>query len=103
MISPLEIRKLGDAGMKIRWSDGHESQYSPKHLRVNCHCAACRNELTGEMMFDSATIPEDLKILKADVVGNYALSFGFSDGHGTGIYSFEHLRKACSCCTGVKA
>jgi DUF971 family protein len=34
---------------------------------------------------------------RADLVGNYALSFGFSDGHGTGIFSFEALRKLCPC------
>ena len=34
---------------------------------------------------------------RADIVGNYALSFAFSDGHGTGIYPFELLRKLCCC------
>lgn len=100
---PQEIRKQGDSGLKIRWSDGHESQYTPAQMRANCRCAACVNELTGERTFAPESIPQDLKLLEARVVGNYALGFSFSDGHGTGIYAFEHLRKICFCCAGVKA
>ena len=33
----------------------------------------------------------------ANAVGNYALQIQFSDGHATGIYSFEHLREICPC------
>lgn len=29
--------------------------------------------------------------------GNYALNFKFNEGHDTGIYSYEHLRKICPC------
>jgi DUF971 family protein len=38
-------------------------------------------------------------------VGNYAISFAFSDGHGTGIYRFDFLREICPCdlCGGVTA
>jgi ATP-binding protein involved in chromosome partitioning len=34
-------------------------------------------------------------MVKIEVVGNYALAFYWSDGHSTGIYSYEHLRKLC--------
>jgi DUF971 family protein len=27
-----------------------------------------------------------------DRVGNYALRFGFSDGHQTGLYTYDYLR-----------
>ncbi len=33
----------------------------------------------------------------AQAMGNYALQISFSDGHATGIYSFEHLREICPC------
>jgi len=33
----------------------------------------------------------------ANAVGNYAIQILFSDGHTTGIYSFEHLREICPC------
>ena len=34
---------------------------------------------------------------KATAVGNYAIQIEFSDGHATGIFSFEHLREICPC------
>jgi len=33
----------------------------------------------------------------ANAVGNYAIQIQFSDGHATGIYSYEHLREICPC------
>jgi DUF971 family protein len=30
-------------------------------------------------------------------VGRYAIRFHWSDGHSTGIYTFEHLRELCPC------
>lgn len=101
-VAPEEIRKTGDQGMKLRWPDGHESHFTAVQLRAICPCAACVNELTGERMFDPANLVKDLKILKANLVGNYALGFNFSDGHHTGIYSFDHLRKSCPCCVAVE-
>jgi len=32
-------------------------------------------------------------VLKAELVGNYALRIDWSDDHGSGIYSFEYLRE----------
>jgi Gamma-butyrobetaine hydroxylase-like, N-terminal/ParB-like nuclease domain len=34
-----------------------------------------------------------LKMVSVEPVGNYAIRILWSDGHGSGIYSFEHLRK----------
>lgn len=93
-MQPTEIRKRpGGAGMKISWDDGHASEYSAAQLRRSCRCAACRHELTGERILDPASVPETLTIAKADLIGNYAIGFAFSDGHSTGIYSFEWLRE----------
>jgi DUF971 family protein len=38
-----------------------------------------------------------LKMLNVEEVGHYAIRIAWSDGHGTGIYSFDHLRKICPC------
>jgi DUF971 family protein len=38
-----------------------------------------------------------LKMLHVEQVGHYAIKIDWSDGHNTGIYSFEHLRKICPC------
>lgn len=96
-VLPQEIKKRGDQAMKITWSDGHVSEYSAAHLRENCRCAACVNELTGERLIAPGSVPKDLKLAKAEVVGNYALGFQFGDGHATGIYTFQTLRSICPC------
>lgn len=79
--------------MKIKWNDGCDAQYPALYLRENCQCAACRHELTGERLLNSAALPKDLSILKSEIIGQYALGFLFSDGHSTGIYTFDMLRK----------
>ena len=38
----------------------------------------------------------------AKAIGNYALQIDFTDGHTTGIYSFEYLRTICPCEECVK-
>ncbi|MEK7859461.1 MAG: DUF971 domain-containing protein [Elusimicrobiota bacterium] len=95
--NPSNIEKVEDEQLRITWEDGHVSEYSFQLLRQNCPCALCKDEWSGEMLLDPATVPAEMKATKADLVGNYALSFAFSDGHGTGIFSFENLRKLCGC------
>lgn len=101
-MQPSSIRKIGSVAMRLTWEDGHTSEYSAKYLREQCHCAACRHELTGEQLLDPASIPHDLKIVSSQLIGHYALGFEFGDGHRTGIYTFENLRKICPCCVGSK-
>lgn len=92
-ITPREIRKkTGGAGMKLTWPDGKVGDFSAAYLRRNCRCAACQHELTGERLLDPTSVPETLSVQQAQIMGNYALAFVFSDGHSTGIYSFEWLR-----------
>lgn len=95
--SPKNIEKVDDDELRIVWEDGHVSQYSFQLLRQNCPCAMCKDEWSGDTLLDPDSVPDDLKAGRAEIVGNYALSFAFSDGHTTGIYSFENLRKLCSC------
>ena len=94
MIAPTEIRKRKEGkGLKLTWADGRVSEYAPLSLRSNCHCAACRDEITGSSRLDPAKLDPDLTIQKIELVGNYAVGISFSDGHGSGIYAFDHLRK----------
>jgi len=98
MIVPTVIRKIGDKQFKVQWSDGHESLYDAQYLRVLCPCAGCKDEFTGERQVFPDDVPMDTAIQKSEVIGNYALGFTFSDGHKTGIYSFDYLRSVCPCC-----
>ena len=95
--NPKNIEKIDDDQLRITWEDDHVSVYGFRYLRQNCPCAMCRDEWSGEMLLDPSTISDDTQSSRAEIVGNYALSFSFSDGHGTGIYSFEVLRRMCRC------
>lgn len=95
--TPRSIEKVEDARLRIVWDDGHKTELPFAVLRRQCPCAMCKDEWTGEQLLDPDTVSEELGASRADVVGNYALAFSFSDGHGTGIYTFEMLRKLCKC------
>ena len=63
-----------------------------RDLRLACGCAICVDEWTGEEHLDPACVPEDVRPLKIESVGRYALQIQWSDGHDTGIYPFRRLR-----------
>ncbi len=76
----------------ILWPDGSESQLPNRHVRGNCRCALCVDENSGERIVGIDQIPEDIQAESVAPLGNYAISIAWSDGHTTGIYSWEHLR-----------
>lgn len=88
------LRALDDdeAGLALCWADGHEQRLSPRDLRLACACAQCREEMTGAQLLAPDRVPLDIRITRIWSVGNYALGMAFSDGHGTGIYTFKSLR-----------
>jgi DUF971 family protein len=94
-VEPTEIAREGAAGLRINWADGRVCRYGAAALRRVCPCAQCVNEYTGERTLDPKTISDDLSVASMDLVGRYALTFRWSDGHQTGIYSFRLLRELC--------
>ncbi len=96
MIEPTEIIEESDREISVNWSDASERKYNAAQLRKACPCAGCVNEWTGEKTLKEETVADDLSFSHITVVGRYALNFHFSDGHDTGIYSFEYLRKMSS-------
>jgi len=66
-------------------------------LRLACPCAACREEMTGRPLLDPARVPEDIDGLAVQLVGAYGIRIDWSDGHNTGIYAYEMLRRMCPC------
>lgn len=96
--TPAEIGPTEDeARLRIRWQDGHVSEYTPRDLRLRCPCAGCVEEMTGRPLLDPRTVAEDVYPMQIRYVGRYALQFDWSDGHRTGIYPFDALRDMCSC------
>ncbi len=81
----------------IEWRDGHESRYFGQVLRGLCPCASCQDEDTGQRLILPMHIPDTLEFRRIEMVGHYAIQFEWSDGHRTGIYSFDRLRRLCTC------
>jgi DUF971 family protein len=88
--------------VKIVWSDDHKSSYPFDGLRAACPCVECRGGHSHmgappdrrEVLLTPAT---ELTVENVQQLGSYALQFQWSDGHWTGIYTWEFLRQACPC------
>ena len=93
-IAPTEVRRIGEQRLlRITWNDGHVSDYPWTYLRGWCPCAGCQGH-GGERRYIHAPASD---LASISVVGNYALSIVWSDGHDTGIYSYRYLRDLCAC------
>lgn len=103
---PEAIQREGEFGLAITWSDGQLLKYTAVKLRDGCPCATCKEkqrakELEREKMGGkilklpvlSAGELQPLRILRMQPVGNYAYNIAFSDGHDSGIFTFELLRE----------
>lgn len=62
-----------------------------RHLRLNCICAACIDEMNGKVILDKSKVPIDVYPLKIEVKGNYAVAVVWSDGHRSSIYPYKRL------------
>lgn len=82
----------------IVWEDGHESYFPGHYLRCACPCAKCVDEMSGRKVLRNTEVPETVQAVKLEPTGNYALRIDWSDGHSTGIYTYERLRELCPCC-----
>jgi DUF971 family protein len=99
------------AGVDITWTDGHASHYDFIYLRENCPCATCGDERAKKAaevpapagataLVASSVLPmykPKARARSAQAVGHYAIKIDFTDGHSTGIYSFDYLRTMCPC------
>lgn len=84
-------------GFYITWDDGHDSMYPSRYLRVQCGCAQCVSEWTGERLIYEEMVPADIRAVSVAPVGNYAIQIFWTDNHTTGIYPFDRLRSICPC------
>lgn len=94
-IEPAEISQESNSELRITWADGRVCNYQAAVLRRACPCAQCVDEWTGERTLRPQAISDNIEIGDLDLVGRYALNFRWSDGHETGIYSFQYLRDLC--------
>lgn len=95
MISPTDIQLIGNE-IAIRWADGAESYVAAPRLRAASPSAEARGEPDlfgvvhgGEGRRDFSAVT----VTGWTIVGNYAVRFDFSDGHRTGLYTYDLLRQ----------
>ena len=87
--------KLDVAGnqLTIEWDDDSTSTYDGGYLRFICPCAGCRGHAPGEVQEPLWGQCRDVRVSHVSGVGTYALGFTLSDGHNSGIYSYDVLWK----------
>jgi ATP-binding protein involved in chromosome partitioning len=91
--TPRAIEQDGPDRLAISWQDGHRSVYDVRALRLACGCAICVDEWTGDNRLDPASVPDDVRPVRVEGVGRYAIQITWSDGHESGIYPFTRLRE----------
>lgn len=94
-ISPTNIQVIGDQ-IAIKWNDGSETFLSLEQMRKVCPCAACGGEpdVMGRVVRPTVThTPASFRMKGYQVVGSYAVQPTWEDGHNTGLYTFDYLRK----------
>lgn len=94
---PQSLRALKEIGaFEITWPNGSKYRLPFRLVRSECPCAQCIHEITGERMLDPNSIPADIRPVELGYSGNYALRIVWSDGHASGIFTWERLHGLCS-------
>jgi DUF971 family protein len=95
-MQPADIQPIGGE-LAIKWDDGSENFIPLEKLRRRCPCAGCKGktDILGnvyknpEQKFSAAAF----QLVRAVRVGGYAIQPVWADGHATGIYSFDYLKR----------
>lgn len=75
--------------MEISFADGEVFKFSYEFLRVHSPSAEVRGHSPGQEILQTGK--QDVKINHIDPVGSYAIQLDFSDGHNSGLYSWDLL------------
>jgi DUF971 family protein len=96
-MNPKQIKIADKTKLLIKWNDYSESTINLKYLREECPCANCKGETILFKTFrpekKMGETPEMFKIKNIETVGGYAIQVTWKDGHNTGIYSWDYLKK----------
>ena len=93
---PVDIQPIGQE-LAIKWDDGSESFIPFEKLRRCCPCAGCKGEvdIMGNLYKnpDRPLPPQAFELRNLTHIGTYAVQPFWGDGHATGIYSFDYLKR----------
>ena len=94
-LAPTNIQLVGTE-LAIGWNDGAESYFGLEFLRRACPCAACGGEpdVLGQVERPNVRYtPSSFELVGWQPVGGYALQLRWADGHDSGLYSFQYLKR----------
>ena len=95
-MKPANIQHIGSE-LAIAWDDSTESYIPLARMRRGCPCAYCSGEkdLMGRTHKgpELPLSPAAFELKGFEPVGAYAIRITWGDGHSSGIYSFEYLKK----------
>lgn len=96
---PTDIQQIGNE-LAIKWDDGSESYVCLETLRRCCPCAGCKGEadIMGNVYKnpDRPLPPQAFQLVRIVTVGGYAVQPVWGDGHSTGLYAFDYLRRVAN-------
>lgn len=75
--------------LELQYADGSNVRLSCEYLRVYSPSAEVMGHGPGQEVLQYGKIDVGISAIKP--VGNYALQLVFSDGHDTGLYSWDYL------------
>lgn len=92
----MDIQPIGSE-LAIKWDDGSESFIPLESLRRACPCAGCQGEVDvlGKLHKgpEHPLPPTAFQLVRITPVGGYALQPVWADGHASGLYSFDYLKR----------
>ena len=91
--TPIGLRRRDGRTLSLLWEDGQRHDFDVRDLRLACLCALCVEEMSGRKLLDPKSVRSDVSPRVISSIGNYAIGVNWNDGHSSGIYSFDHLRK----------
>jgi len=93
---PQDLQQIGEE-LALKWEDGSESFIPLERLRRACPCAGCKGEMDvmGNLYKnpERPLTPAAFRLVRLERVGTYGIQPVWADGHATGIYAFDYLRR----------
>ena len=95
-MKPVDLQSIGNE-LAIKWDDGAEDFIPLETLRRSCPCAGCNGEvdILGNVYKnpDKVLTPKAFELVRLEAVGGYAVQPVWADGHSSGIFSFDYLKR----------